>query len=140
MLSLDVYADAQGAWLRVRNKHVSVTVHGVAGGLVELEFAAAEHGRDGDVHLGVRERHAQATTRALAETDHVARQELAVGRFGGVEPALRPKGEAVRENFFVVRDGEVGHGDDGSGREHVGFVRDGLCVGGAGSTLGSTVG
>lgn len=67
-----MYADAQGAWLRVWNKHVTVTVDGVARGLVELELAAAEHGRKGDVHLGVRERHAQAATRAFPETDHVA--------------------------------------------------------------------
>lgn len=133
-------ADAQGAWFGVRHEHVTVAVDGVAGGVVELELAPAEHRGHGDVHLGVCEGHAEAAAGALAETDHVAGQVLAVGRLGVVQPALGPESEAVREEILVVRDGEVGHGNDGSGREHVGFVRDGLRLRDSGSALRGAVG
>lgn len=122
------------------NKHITITIHGIPTGLKQDEFEAAEHSGHGDVHLRVRERHAQAAARALTETNHVSRQVLSVGRFGVVEPALRPEGEAIREDGFVVGDGEVGHGNHRLGREHVGFVRDYLCLRGAGIALGGTVG
>lgn len=103
----------------MRDEHIPVTVYRVPRRLEQLEVASAEHGRQGDVHLRIRECHAEAGPRALSETDHIARQVLTVGRFGCVEPSLLSEGEAVREEIFVVRDGEVGHGDDGARRERV---------------------
>lgn len=133
-------SDTQGAWLRLRNKHIPVTVHRVAIRLKQLELAATEHGCEGNVHLCVRELHTQAASRTFSKADHVARQVLAVRRFGGIEPTLRPEGEAIREQVFVVGEGEVGHGDHISRGEQVRLVPNGLCVRDAGTALGRTVG
>ena len=103
----------------MRDEHIPVTVHRVPRRLEQLEVAPAEHGGQGDVHLRIRECHAEAGPRALSETDHVASQVLAVRRFGCIKPPLRSEGKAVREEVFVVRDGEVGHGDDGARGERV---------------------
>ena len=117
--SLDYCSDPQSPWLRVRDKHILITIHSLPRGLEQLKTTPPVYRRERDIHLRVRERHPQAAPRAFPKTNHVSREVLAIGRFGCVEPPLGLEGETVREQVFVVGDREVGHGDDGARGEDI---------------------
>ena len=139
-LSLDLCTHTQCTLLGIWKKQIPVTVNRVPRCLEQVELTPTEYGREGNIHLRVSERHAQAASRAPSEAHHVARQITAVGRFGFIEPSLRSEREAVREQLFVMGNREVGHGDHGTGGKNIWLVHDCFCLRDAGCALGGTVG
>lgn len=64
------------------NNHIHVTVDRVPRCLEQVELAPTKYGREGNIHLRVYERLAQAAPRAPSEAHHVVRQMTAVWRCG----------------------------------------------------------